>query len=98
MNSDYKIIFTIVKKGMGSMIVSESKKLGASASTIMLGKGTAPKSIYTELLGMSYEPEKEIIMTLVKEDLVEKIMQRITDLAKLNQRGNGISFVINLKK
>lgn len=91
------VILTIVKKGAASKIVSASKKAGATGGTIMLGKGTAGKSIYTDLLGMDFDPEKEIILTFVKKDIADTVMESILKEGKLNKPGNGICFVVNMK-
>ena len=47
---------------------------------------------------MNFEPEKEIVLTVVSADKVEGVLQAIMDEAKLNKPGNGIGFVVNLKE
>lgn len=97
-NKQYKLIVTIVKKGTASRIVAETKKAGAEGGTILLGKGTAKKSIYLDFLGINFDPEKEIILTLADEKFVDNILQAIIDVSKLDKPGNGISFVINVNQ
>jgi len=97
MNEDHKLIFAVVKKGIASDAVAAAKKAGAPEGTIMLGRGTAGKSIYTEMLGMDFEPEKEIIMIFITENIENAVMQAVSDAVKLDKPGNGISFVINIK-
>jgi len=96
-DESYKLIVTIVKKGIASKVVSASKKAGAEGGTIFLGRGTASKDIYLDLLGINFEPEKEIILTFVKEDKVNEVLQVISDEAKLNKPGKGVGFVLNIK-
>ena len=63
-DNQYKLIVTIVIKGMGTRVVEASKRAGARGGTILLGRGTAPPSVYQNILGITFNPEKEIILTL----------------------------------
>ena len=93
----YKLIVAIVAKGMASRLLTAVKKAGAEGGTILLWRGTASKSIYLDLLGMNFEPEKEIILTGVKADKVDDVLQVIVNEGKINKPGKGISFVLNIK-
>lgn len=93
----YKLIITIVKRGEASKIVAATKKSGAGGGTILLGRGTASQNIYLQILGMEYEPEKEIILTLVDSEKTGEILEVITKEAQLNKPGKGIAFVISDK-
>ena len=93
----FKLIIAIVKKGMASRAVAAGKKAGAGGGTILLGKGTAKKSVYLDFLGMNFEPEKEIILTFVDESKADAVLQAFVDEGKLDKPGNGIAFVVNMK-
>lgn len=97
-SNNYKLIVTIVKKGAASKIVAATKKAGAEGGTILFGKGTANKNIYLDFLGMDFEPEKEVILTFVKQEIAEDILAVITREANLNKPGKGIGFVIDIKR
>jgi nitrogen regulatory protein PII len=47
-----------------------------------------------KIFGMSIEPEKEIVLTLVYADQVETILPKIVEAAELNEMGRGIAFVL----
>lgn len=94
----YKLIITIVKKGLASRVVSSTKKAGVEGGTILLGKGTANKNIYLKFLGIDYDPEKEIILTLVKQEMVDPILEVIIRETQLDKPGKGVGFVINIKE
>lgn len=96
-DAEQKIIVTIVSKGSASKIVTASRKAGAEGGTILLGSGTAGKSVYLDILGVNFDPEKEIILTLAPKDRVSEILQAILDKGNLNTPGKGIGFVINVK-
>jgi nitrogen regulatory protein P-II 1 len=94
---NFKLIIAIVKKGMASRVVAAGKRAGAKGGTILLGRGTAKKSVYLDLLGINFEPEKEIILTFVEESKVDVILQAVVEEGKLDKPGNGIAFVVNMK-
>ncbi len=93
-----KLIVAIVKKGFATDLVKVAKKEGAEGSTIFYGKGTAERKIYESILGVEYEPEKEIIFIGVREEIVIDVLKAIAKKAKLNKPGSGIAFVLDAKK
>lgn len=90
----HKLLVTIVKKGEASAIVKATKAAGAEGGTILLGKGTgiAPKSF----LGFCVEPEKEIVFTLIADDKLDAILNAVACAGKLQEKGNGIAFALNI--
>ncbi|OEF98190.1 P-II family nitrogen regulator [Desulfuribacillus alkaliarsenatis] len=97
LNTNHKLLVTIVKKGIASKIVKASKEAGAEGGTIILGKGTGIHEKHT-FLGIPIEPEKEITLTLVSEDKVDIVLQAIEKAGKLDKPGTGVGFVIDAKK
>ncbi len=96
--NNYKLLCVIIKKGLGSKIVTIAKKEGAKGGTIIRGRGSANKDIYESLLGVKFEPEKEIVIIAVEEVNEKKILSVLTEKMKLNEAGKGIAFLINLGK
>lgn len=95
---DYNLIITIVKKGLGSEVLAAVRESGGEAGTILRGRGTANESIYLELLDMEYDVAKEIVLTFTKKTDTEKALDALVKKIQLNKPGNGIGFVISLKK
>ncbi|SCG84408.1 nitrogen regulatory protein P-II [Proteiniborus sp. DW1] len=95
--SKYSLIITIVKKGLGPSIIDITKNSGADGGTILLGKGIADKNIYQNVLGMDFELERDIILTLVQQEDADNVLDAISSEASLNKPGNGISFIIDVK-
>lgn len=96
-NSENKLIITIVKKGVASNVVSATKKAGVGGGTILFGRGTKTSKLYLQILGMDYDPEKEIILTAVGSETADSILELITQTASLNKPGNGIAFMLDIK-
>lgn len=93
----HKCLITIVKKGLASKIVKATKKVGAEGGTILYGKGTGIHE-HATFFGIHIEPEKEIIFTLVHEELMDHVLNEIVKEGKLNQPGTGVGFVIDTKQ
>lgn len=96
-SKQYKLIIAIVKKGMASKVVNETKKVGAEGGAIIFGNGTAKKSIYLDLLGINFDPEKEIILIIANESVVDNVIKTVQRVPNLDKPGNGICFVLNVK-
>lgn len=73
-------------------------KEGVEGSTIMYGKGMAEKRIYEQILGIKYEPEKEIILMAVESSKVDNVLDTMIKNERLNEPGHGIAVVLNLNK
>jgi nitrogen regulatory protein PII len=51
-----------------------------------------------KIFGMSIEPEKEIVLTLVPLQRADGILEAIVSAADLNHVGHGIAFVLPVEK
>ncbi len=94
---NFDLIITIVNKNTCEKIIRASKKAGAEGGTIIYGRGTGIRETKT-LLGIPIEPEKEIVLTIVSQNITETVQQAIIEAGKLDKPGAGISFVVELKK
>lgn len=92
-----KLIVTIVRKEMAKKVIKASKEAGARGGTTLYGKGFRLND-KTRFLGIPVEREKEIILTLVSDNIFPVVMNAIIDSVKLNQPRQGIGFVIDTKK
>ena len=90
---DTSLIVTIVRKGWGSTVLQASVKAGARGGTVLGGRGAGINEQET-IFGLSIEPEKEILLTLVPAERVDAILQAIVDAAELDEVGHGIAFVL----
>lgn len=94
--SRHKLILVVVSKGLGSKIVAAAKVAGSHGGTIVRGRGTATQSIYESILGITYEPEKELVLVGVNAALAESILAVIAETGNLNKPGHGIGFVLDM--
>lgn len=91
------LIVSIVRKGWGSTVLEASVKAGAQGGTVLFGRGAGINE-QEKIFGMSIEPEKEIVLTLVRPDRADVILDEIVRAAQLNDTGRGIAFVMPVEK
>jgi nitrogen regulatory protein PII len=93
----YDLIVTIVNKGDAEKVVDASKKAGAEGGTILTGRGTGIHK-KAKLFGISIEPEKEIILTLIDRQQSNMVLEAIINETQLNKPGKGIIFTMEVEK
>lgn len=94
--NEFKLIIIIVKKNLGRRVIRACKKAGARGGTVLAGRGTAGRSS-NSFLGITVEPEKDIILCLAPESIVKKVISKVRAAARLDRPGTGVAFVINSK-
>jgi len=93
----FQIIFAIVEMGTASKILEAAENAGAEGGTIFYGRGTGVHE-HEKLLGISIEPEKEIIMILINKQIADTVLHTVVSAGKLNEPGKGLAFVMDISK
>ncbi len=88
----YELNIAIVKHGLGSKILSLSKKLGIAGGTIMFGKGTI-KNWLLKFLELA-ENKKEIVIIISDHENGKKLLNRVFLDLKLAKHKHGIAFSV----
>ena len=89
---DTVALFIIVNAGFNEQIIDLVQDCGAKGATIIPGRGTGAK--FTTFLGMHYEPEREIILSVLKQDIAIAIMQGVKEKFGQATPTNGICFTL----
>ena len=63
----FELIVSIVNRGHSDNVVAGAREAGARGGTIFYGRGTG-NSEKDSIMGVSIEPEKEIVLTLTKKE------------------------------
>ena len=79
------------------MVVATGGNTGAQAATIYYGYGTGIRE-QLGLLGLAVDVEKEIIITLVGDNQLDRIFERMYFAAELDMPAAGIIYVTKLEK
>jgi nitrogen regulatory protein P-II 1 len=80
MTMDASLIVSIVRKGWGSSVLEASVQAGARGGTVLFGRGAGIHE-HEKIFGVSIEPEKEIVLTIVKQEEVDRILDAIVHTA-----------------
>ncbi|MGA0565155.1 P-II family nitrogen regulator [Ancylobacter sp. VNQ12] len=87
------LIVSIVRKGWGDTVLKATMDAGAHGGTVLLGRGIG-RNEQQRVFGIQIEPEKEIVLTVISEDLKSAVLAEIVRVAELTAPGNGLAFVI----
>lgn len=88
----YQVINAIVDKGRAEEVIEAAADAGAKGGTIINARGAGIHET-RRVFSIDIEPEKEIVMIIAKNELVEGIIQSINERLEMDKPGNGIIFV-----
>ena len=88
-----KLLFTVVDRPKGEFYLDVISQFGVNCQLVMGGLGTAQSEL-VDLLGL--EPHKAVILSVVREDMVETVMNTLEDKFTTIRNGKGISFAVPL--
>lgn len=95
--TDVSMITCIVQRGKADAVVQAAQDAGAQGATIYYGYGSGVRE-RLGILGLAIDVEKEVITTLVADDQVDRIFERMYFAAELDVPGAGIIYVSKLEK
>jgi len=93
----FKTIIASVKPDHTDKVVDAAKKAGATGATILPGRGTGCHEAKT-FFGLTLEPQSDIIMMLVEEQLVQGILAAIAEAGEFTRPGTGMAFVLPVEQ
>ena len=93
-NMNDKIIVAIVDKDLGNDVVDCATKFGAKGATIIKGRGGG-KSNITKIFNFEIEPEKDIVLIVVKNDIKDMVVSGINEKMQIKDPNKGIVFVMD---
>ena len=88
-----KLLFTIVDRPKGEFYLDVISQFDVNCQMAMGGLGTATSDL-VDILGL--EPHKAVILSVVREDMVDDVMNCLEDKFATIRNGKGISFAIPL--
>ncbi len=93
MKKGYKCVFSIVNDGYSEMVMETAKACGAKGGTVISGRGTISKEA-EKIFNITITPEKEIVMILAKNDLVDGILKGLYNAVGSTTEAQGIAFAM----
>ena len=91
MDTKYEVVFSIVNAGFSETVMEAAKEVGARGGTVIHARGTANKEA-EKFFGITVQPDKEIVMILVPQDIKDAVLHSIYQNAGLKSAGQGIAF------
>ena len=88
-----KLLVTIVERPKGEFYLDVISQFDVNCQLAMGGLGTATSDL-VELLGL--EPHKAVILSVVREDMVDPIMNTLEDKFAAIRNGKGVAFAVPL--
>ena len=88
-----KLLVTVVDRRKGEFYLDVISQFKVNCQMAVRGLGTATSEL-VELLGL--EPHKAVILSVVREDLVDTIMNTLEDKFATIRNGKGVSFAVPL--
>ncbi len=88
-----KLLFTIVDKPKGEFYMDVISQFDVNYQMVLGGLGTA-RSELVELLGL--EPHKAVVISVIREELAETVMQCLEDKFATIRGGKGVAFAVPL--
>lgn len=90
-NFEHEVILCIVNTGFSDAVMDAAKEFGARGGTVIHGRGTA-NSEAEKLFHITIQPEKEIVMIIVRREIKDDILHALYRAVGLNTPGQGIAF------
>ncbi len=91
MDNKFELIVAIINRGFSDLVMDSARASGATGGTILNARGTVVDKAQT-IMGISIQPEKEVVLILTKAEKRDEIMAAICKSAGLNTLGKGIVF------
>lgn len=91
MENKYEVIFCIVNAGFSELVMDAAREVGARGGTVINARGTANKEA-EEFFHIIIQPDKEIVMILVPEEIKDAVLHAVYNSAGLKTAGQGIAF------
>ncbi len=87
----HELIITIITKGCFAEVKAAANSAGARGGTLIHALGMGGEEAQ-KFLGISIQPEKDIILIVVRREEKNKVMKAIAEAAGINTQGKGIIF------
>ena len=86
-----KLLFSVVERPKTEFYLDVLSQFEVNYQMVVGGKGTATSDL-VDMLGLN--PHKGVILSVVREDMVDEIMKCMEDKFATIRQGKGISFAV----
>ena len=93
----YNAIYTIVERGRADEVIEAAEKAGSKGGTVINARGAGTHETQ-KVFNMVIEPEKEIVLVISEVDRTRAIVDAIREKVKIEEPGNGILYVTDVRE
>lgn len=97
LKQEMSVIITIVSRGYADNVLEAAKKAGAEGATMFYARGNGIHE-NDSILGVSIQPEKEVILIVVRKNIRKKVMRAICVDCGMNEEGRGLCFSLPIEE
>jgi len=95
-SNNMKALYIVINAGFAEEVVELVRAKGAAGATIINARGIS--SCHKEIMGISIDADKEMILTLTENETAEKIMETIKQNYGFRSAAHGICFTLPVTK
>ena len=95
--TDASLITCIVQRGKADAVVDAARGAGVQGATIYFGKGTGVRE-RLGILGLTVEADKEVITTIVANDQLDHVFEKMYLAGEIDTPGMGVIYITQLEK
>ena len=88
-----KLLFTVVDRNKGEFYLDVLSQFEVNFQTVINGTGTANSEIL-DMLGLNNN--KAVVISVIREDLTDTIMQTLDEKFRTIRNGKGVAFAVPL--
>lgn len=88
-----KLLFTVVERNKGEFYMDLISQYEVNCQLVLPGSGTAASDLI-DMLGLN--KHKAVIISVVRDDMIETIMHSLEDRFQSIKNGKGIAFAVPL--
>lgn len=92
-----KLIVVMVKTTETDRIVDAAKASGGTGATIIPARGTGIHEAKT-FFGLTLEAQTDVVLFLLKEHLVDSVLNAVYEAGGFKKPGTGIAFVMDVDR
>ncbi len=89
--NNHEVIFVIVNAGYAEEAMDVAREQGVRGGTILNARGVAREK-EAAFFGITLQPEKEILMTVVEKELKDKVLNALYKEMGMGKKAQGIAF------
>lgn len=93
----FQLLVCIVNAGFSQNVMEAARAAGARGGSIIRGRGSANPEA-EEFFNITIQPDKEVILILVTEDIKDAVMTAVFKNSGLSTDGQGIAFSLPVER